>query len=208
MTRPFPILSTLTVIIAVGIMIALGVWQLQRKDEKEALLALFAANEGKPAMAFPVSGPVPNEAMFRTSSISCLNVVSWRTGSGRDVTGKAGITYFAQCRTGAEGPGFLASMGVSDRPNIKPDWKGGPLTGMIVTEPSRSSLIAKMFGTAPVLGPMLVSETPLPGMRAVAKPDPDDVPNNHLAYAVQWFLFAGSALIIYMLALWKRQAKA
>jgi surfeit locus 1 family protein len=30
------------------------------------------------------------------------------------------------------------------------------------------------------------------------------VPNNHLAYAVQWFLFAGVAAVIYALALRRR----
>ena len=30
------------------------------------------------------------------------------------------------------------------------------------------------------------------------------MPNNHLAYAVQWFLFALTALVIYAIALRKR----
>ncbi|HNJ47416.1 MAG TPA: SURF1 family protein, partial [Novosphingobium sp.] len=33
-----------------------------------------------------------------------------------------------------------------------------------------------------------------------------DIPNNHLSYAVQWFLFAATALVIYGLALRKRLA--
>jgi surfeit locus 1 family protein len=41
----------------------------------------------------------------------------------------------------------------------------------------------------------------------VARPNPDDVPNNHMAYAVQWFLFAAAAAVIYLLALRKRQAE-
>jgi surfeit locus 1 family protein len=39
-----------------------------------------------------------------------------------------------------------------------------------------------------------------------ARPDPNDIPNNHLSYAVQWFLFALTALVIYGLALRKRLA--
>ena len=38
----------------------------------------------------------------------------------------------------------------------------------------------------------------------LAAPDPRDVPNNHLSYAVQWFLFALTAVVIYILALRKR----
>ena len=46
---------------------------------------------------------------------------------------------------------------------------------------------------------------------ASAPPSPDTIPNNHLSYAIQWFLFAGIALIIYTLALrqrWKKEEAA
>lgn len=44
---------------------------------------------------------------------------------------------------------------------------------------------------------------------ASAPPSPDTIPNNHLSYAVQWFLFAGIAAVIYALALrqrWRKEA--
>jgi surfeit locus 1 family protein len=44
---------------------------------------------------------------------------------------------------------------------------------------------------------------------ASAPPSPDNIPNNHLSYAVQWFLFAGIAGVIYALALrqrWRKEA--
>ena len=69
-----------------------------------------------------------------------------------------------------------------------PVWSGGAVTGVI----------------AP--GPRLVADPPLAGLQANARPDPSDLPNNHLSYAVQWFLFAGVALVIYVLAVRKRLA--
>jgi surfeit locus 1 family protein len=42
------------------------------------------------------------------------------------------------------------------------------------------------------------------GLEPLAAPDPANVPNNHLSYAVQWFFFAATALLIYALALRKR----
>jgi cytochrome oxidase assembly protein ShyY1 len=36
-------------------------------------------------------------------------------------------------------------------------------------------------------------------------PSPDSIPNNHLSYAIQWFLFAAAAALIYVLALRLRQ---
>ena len=56
--KRWPIIPTIIVIIAVGIMIGLGVWQLQRKAEKEALLARYNAADGLPAIAWPVV-PIP-----------------------------------------------------------------------------------------------------------------------------------------------------
>ena len=51
---------------------------------------------------------------------------------------------------------------------------------------------------------MLVAAPPPAGLAANPGPDLSAVPNNHLAYAVQWFLFAGIAAIIYLLALRRR----
>ena len=50
----------------------------------------------------------------------------------------------------------------------------------------------------------VVADPPLAGLEASATPDPHDLPNNHLAYAGQWFFFAVTALVIYWLALRRR----
>jgi surfeit locus 1 family protein len=50
-------------------------------------------------------------------------------------------------------------------------------------------------------GGTLHASQPAPGLEPLAPPDPSDVPNNHLAYAGQWFFFALTALVIYVLAL-------
>ena len=50
----------------------------------------------------------------------------------------------------------------------------------------------------------LVAATAPPGLAPSAPPSIDQIPNNHRAYAVQWFLFALIALVIYWLAVRKR----
>jgi surfeit locus 1 family protein len=50
-----------------------------------------------------------------------------------------------------------------------------------------------------------VADPPVGGLAANAAPDPADLPNNHLAYAGQWFFFALTALVIYVLALRRRR---
>ena len=55
---------------------------------------------------------------------------------------------------------------------------------------------------------LLVSAEAAPGLQPSEPPSLDAIPNNHLAYAVQWFLFAGVALVIYAIALHRRSPPA
>ncbi len=202
--KRLPVLPTIIVGIAVLAMLALGVWQLQRRGEKEALITRYTANLNLPPMAYPQLAPVPPEAMFRKAQVHCLRVASWRTEGGRTPGGQAGYRHIAECVTGAEGPGALIDMGVSADPAQKLSWNGGIVDGLITTEPSHESLVGRLFGTG-VLRPMLVADVPAPGLAASSPPDPSAITNNHLAYAVQWFIFAGVAALIYVLALRRRR---
>ncbi len=203
MKRP-PVLPTFLVLIAVAAMIALGIWQLDRRGEKEALIAQLSANRDLPPMTYPAQAPVANEAMFRKARVTCLRVTGWRVTGGATPTGQGGYRHIAECVTGAEGPGALIDMGVAANPAFKPDWRGGTVDGLITTEPNQASIIGKAFGAAPPLRPMLVADVPAKGLAASAPPSTAGISNNHLAYAVQWFLFAGVALVIYGIALWRR----
>lgn len=204
--KRLPLLPTLLVAIACATMIALGVWQLGRKAEKEALIARYAANRTLSSeIAFPELGPVPDSALFRRSRAICLEVVGWRVTGGRSVKGKGGFRYIAECRTGSEGPGLLVDMGVGSDPAAKPGWGGGVVGGVIGLEPDTSSVVDHMLRRASPPRAMLVADQAAPGLVASEPPSPDDVPNNHLAYAVQWFLFAAIAALIYALALRRRK---
>jgi cytochrome oxidase assembly protein ShyY1 len=205
--KRLPVVATIVVGLAVVAMIALGVWQLQRRGEKQALIARYTANLNLPPMTYPELAPVAPEAMFRKSQVHCLRVSSWRTEGGRTPGGQAGYRHIASCVTGAEGPGALIDMGVSADPAQKLGWNGGIVDGLITTEPSHKSLIGRLFGRTMPLRAMLVADVPAPGLAASTPPDPSVIPNNHLAYAVQWFIFAGVALLIYVLALRRRHGK-
>ncbi|ALC12212.1 SURF1 family protein [Sphingopyxis sp. 113P3] len=202
--RRWPLVPTLLVIAAAAVMVALGVWQLERKSEKEALLALYERNRAMSAtVAYPELPPVADAMLFRKSSIVCLEPVRWDPRSGTDRAGRTGIRMIADCRTGAEGPGVLVDMGIADD-FTPPKWSGGPVAGTIVPGPQQPGWIARLTGKAAPARAMLVADAPLEGLRASAVPNGADVPNNHLAYAVQWFLFAAAALVIYILAVRRR----
>ncbi|MDI1296225.1 MAG: SURF1 family protein [bacterium] len=202
--RRFPILPTIVVAVAIVVMIALGLWQLQRKGEKEAMLALAARNPARSAVAFPMLPPVAPDILFRPSSVHCLRVMGWRVEAGRAADGSMGYRHIAECSTGAEGPGALVAVGVGQKPDAKPTWTGGQIRGWLSEEPDHRSLLSRIGGKAPPLRPMLIARDAPDGLKAAAPPSAADVPNNHLAYAVQWFLFAAIAAIIYPLALRRR----
>ena len=202
--RRWPIVPTIVVLCAVAVMIALGVWQLQRKAEKEALIALYERNRAMSALVtYPELPPVPDAMLFRKSSVVCLEVVRWDQRGGTDRMGKSGIRMVADCRTGAEGPGVLVDVGIADD-FIPPKWTGGTVQGTIVPGPEQPTVVERLIGRAVPARAMLVADAPVAGLRASEVPSGADVPNNHLAYAVQWFIFAAAALIIYALAVRRR----
>ncbi|MGE4322881.1 MAG: SURF1 family cytochrome oxidase biogenesis protein, partial [Sphingobium sp.] len=104
MKARIPLIPTVIVIVAVLAMIGLGVWQLQRRAEKEAALSVVAANPAKRVIAFPAFAPIDPSDLFRRSSVQCLRVVGWRSEAGKAADGTTGYRYIAECATGAEGP--------------------------------------------------------------------------------------------------------
>ena len=195
MTRRLPIIPTILVALAVATMIGLGIWQLERRQQKEALLASYAGAAGKPPIGWPSVPPKEPLPLFRSATGNCLSVVGFRTAAGQNRQGDPGFLVIADCRTGAEGPGLSVELGWSKNPNAGRDYRGGLVSGIIAPD-SRSRM-------------RLVAATPGPGLSASAPPSPDIIPNNHLSYAIQWFLFAGIAVVIYVLALrgrWRKEA--
>ncbi len=184
--RRWPLIATTIAIGAVLTMIGLGVWQIQRAQQKDALIALYARNRDLPATAYPVAAGVDREAyLFRAASVNCISVVGWRSVAGRSSDDRPGSVHIADCRTGgAEGPGVAVVAGWSEGPQ-RPQWSGGPVTGRIAPAGA---------------GMRLVSANGVGGYAAPAAPSTDDVPQNHRWYAAQWFFFAFAAAAIYFLA--------
>ncbi len=187
MTRRLPIFVTILVLAAVATMVALGIWQLQRAAWKNGLLESYAEASDLPAIAYPAVPNADDAPYFRKSSVNCLEVTGWRSTSGRNANGQSGWAHIAHCRTaGAEGPGAQVVVGWSSRPD-NPDWDGGIVEGIIAPD---SQYVIR-----------LVASEPVAGLQKSQPPALEDIPNNHLSYAVQWFLFAGIALVIFVIAL-------
>jgi surfeit locus 1 family protein len=190
----FPPVATAMVGLAVAAMIALGIWQLRRSEWKTGLIATYERNLSKPPVAWPAMLPEDDsQLLYRRGSGFCLQAVAWRDVAGRNRAGQVGWSHIASCRTGgAEGPGMEVDIGWSAAP-VHPEWKGGAVSGLIV--PDYRHRIR------------LVADQAAPGLQPSAPTAPRDVPNNHFAYAIQWFLFALTAAIIYLVALRRRRQR-
>ncbi len=188
MIKRLPIIPTIIVVAAAAVMVWLGFWQLGRAEEKGEMLKAYAQASNLEELAdFPFEGS-DQEFWFRKSSVDCVNVTQIEALSGTAATGQKGWAYRATCRVASVPSFVLVDLGYS-RDLIEPVWQGGPVTGII----------------AP--GRRLVADPALAELAPLAKPDPNELPNNHLAYAGQWFFFALTALVIFWFAVRSRLSK-
>ena len=189
MRQRVPVLTTLIVIAAVTTMIALGVWQLQRLEQKEAMLARYARVQALSSdVVWPRAASTAEAAMFRHSRVICERVLAQGATAGRNLSGTTGWAQTARCALNGGGEVSIA-LGWTQAPVIQP-WAGGEIEGLVA--PGEGGSVRLIAGKPPA------------GMQPLAPPDPRDIPNNHFAYAIQWFLFAGVAALIYAIALRKR----
>jgi surfeit locus 1 family protein len=207
MNRQWPVVPTIFVACACATMIALGIWQLGRAQQRDQQAVIHATNSRNPdAVAFPRLPPIADSLLYRASSVTCLEVGSWEASGGTAADGTRGFRFIASCRTGAEGPGALVDMGVSTDPEARPRWTGGTVNGRITLAPQESGMFGRLFRTVPPARPLLVADRPAPGLQLSAPPDPTTQGNSSWAYAIQWFVFAGAAAVIYVLALRRKRA--
>lgn len=208
--KRLPLLPTLLVALAVVTMLCLGVWQLQRKAEKEALLARLAANRSMPAISIVSEEMryVKDENRYRPVFGNCVRVVEWRVEGGRASNEEPGYRHLATCVSKpsslGSASGFVVDLGVSKSPIFRPAWRGGKVFGWLSTVPQHYSVIEKAIGKIPVPEPLLVSYSSPAGLVPTWQPANATISNNHLFYALQWFFFAGAAAVIYLLALRRR----
>lgn len=196
MLKRIPVIPTLVVLIAVGIMIRLGFWQLDRMDQKAALLAHYAAAAQFSSDIQPEQfGGDRDAILYRHTAFTCSAVGARSAIAGLSAKGESGIAHTVQCQSARQigGAGrsvpVMVTLGWSSNP-APPPWNGGAVAGTIA--PMGKNAVR------------VVADPPLAGLAANARPDPANLPNNHWSYAIQWFAFALTALVIYGLALRKR----
>ena len=198
--RRVPIIPTLIVAAAVATMIGLGIWQLHRATWKGALLAEYSRAMTLPAVDLDplLAGGRPLPAIsFRRALVTCdARDVAVDPRAGRSAADVSGQAYYVPCRPGAAGPAgrLRVNAGWADRPDA-------------VARLSLHGIVAGRLSLVGEDGPItLTAATAAPPLAPSQPPGLDNIPNNHLLYALQWFFFALTAAVIYGLALRKRNA--
>ncbi len=195
-------------IVTTAILLSLGVWQLRRMEWKEAMLAeiqagINAAPQPIPAQVDPsmkympvtVSGRTTGEEILVLSGTKELgggyNIISgFETDDGRRILLDRGFVtqdyrHTPRPATTLEVVGNLHWPQDKSSSTPEPDLKAGIWFARDVPA------MAEMLKTEPVL----VVAAQVAGDAQGVMPIPigiEGVPNSHLSYAVQWFLFAAT----------------
>ncbi len=231
--RPkFPVGMTVAVVVSMAIMIALGVWQIQRMHWKEGVLAHVAAlKHAAPVPAGPVLA-ANTDVDFRRVVADCPGLASApyvELYGVRD--GEAGSRLISACAVDA-GPyrtvlvdrGFVQDT-ISARPPVdaasiaplritgvlripeKGNWFSPPndpaKRHFYIRDAAEMARILSAPAPAPVF---LLAETPTnPEWQAlIPAPLPEDIPNNHMQYVLTWFGLAAALAGVYAAVLWRR----
>lgn len=206
-------------IVTTAILITLGVWQLRRMEWKEAMLAeiqagIDAAPQPMPAQVDPsmkympvtVSGRTTGEEILVLSGTKELgggyNIISgFETDDGRRILLDRGFVtqdyrHTPRPATTLEVVGNLHWPQDKSSSTPEPDLKAGIWFARDVPA------MAEMLKTEPVL----VVAAQVAGDAQGVMPIPisiEGVPNSHLSYAVQWFLFAATCAGMTAWLIWR-----
>ncbi len=185
----FPTLMTIAMLI---VLIALGVWQLQRMAWKETMLN----NLGRPILVLNAPAKITADMELRRVQISCPEI-SYADVSLRDYNSfTPQYRSFSKC-TGAGGI-VVVDHGVSVPKRAALGSAHRQFVGTVRAWPPESWALrvagAKRikqddFGVPGSMSPFFVKAGPPPKGANIA--------NNHFAYAVQWFAFASVLMVIY-----------
>jgi surfeit locus 1 family protein len=173
---------------------------LQRAQWKERLLTEYSAAATLPPLDLdPLLGGRPERALslplaYRRVLVTCsAKRAAPQLRGGRSHDGGSGYGYFIPCRPGASG--------LAGRLVVNVGWSPMPHDELRL---SAVGLIAGRLGSVDDERIVLTSATASPPLEASAAPGPENISNNHLLYAFQWFFFAAAAAVIYLLALRRR----
>jgi len=205
---PRRILATaLLAVLGAAILIALGVWQLQRHAWKQGVLAEIEARIAADPVALPAAPDPQAHAYLPVRVEGRIGGEEILVQASRKLVGP-GFRVIAPLET-ADGRRVLLDRGFLPNAARDAGRPGGPVTvtgnlhwpdetDIFTPDPDREAGLwfardvpglARALDAEPVLVIARRSEPPAPGITPLPI-GTEGIPDNHLGYAVQWFLMA------------------
>lgn len=196
------ILPTLIVAAMLVTLVKLGLWQLDRRAWKQDLIAQLQAAPRQPLLGpndFYLAMIGKKSVQYRRAELPCTpgEVLPYDLRGGSSIKGESGYLVLVSCRPNRKLPDIVAVAGWTQRPDAA-------AVKVHVDTEFRGLVIENPYGTA-VGRPkfMLIPDTAVPPLQVSQMPSPDELPDNHLSYAGQWFGLAAALVAIY--AIWLRR---
>ncbi|WP_312782762.1 SURF1 family protein [Brevundimonas sp.] len=230
--RPrFPVVLTVLTVLLLGVLLALGVWQVQRMQWKEGLIAGAEAAADQPPLplteALRLDNPEFRRVILTCRGLSAAPYVELQSIENSD----AGVRLISACAVEG-GPALLVDRGfvaaeVSARPPVdRADTMPVVITGVLRRSPAPSALTpppaeGRFYGRdAEAMARALKIEGPVSPFTVFAttstNPDwtalspsapPAAFSNNHLGYALTWFGLAAALIAFYAVLLRRRMTR-
>jgi surfeit locus 1 family protein len=172
-------LPALLTALMLSVLIALGVWQLQRHQWKQGVLEDLRTAQGLPEIDL---GRSPHtEANFRPARVGCVaHAARPQAVAGRSWQGDPGYSYRLPC-----GPNLWIDIGWARRPDaVQTISLAKTFRGVAVERAEPGTYV-------------LIAREPMAPLVASAPPTLESIPDNHLMYAGQWFSFAAILIVIF-----------
>jgi len=190
------------------VLVGLGVWQLQRAEWKEAMLADLAANSARPVAAPAPGAPLSGYRFRRVVLLLACEPPPPVVSAGRSLAGQPGYAVLVPCRRAdpIDDPDsrVLLAIGWGPRPD---SWKAASAAWPPAAGHRVEGVLVERSGEPRWL---LVARAAAAPLEPSAPPTPETIPNNHRSYAIQWFSFAGILAIVYaaFVRRWRRNLAA
>lgn len=201
-SKRLPLLPTLLTLVMLVVLIGLGSWQLQRRTWKHELIRQLETAQSQPLLEpadFLAAMTGERNVQYRRAELPCSpgTVLPYDIKGGSSATGTSGYLVLVSCRPNTKPPDIVVVAGWTRRPDAvrMPITVDTVFTGLVIERP---------YGDAPGRPQfMLIPDTAVPPLAVSRLPSPQDLPDNHLSYAGQWFGLAIVLAVIY--GLWLRR---
>jgi surfeit locus 1 family protein len=180
-------------------LISLGMWQLERKEWKEALIAQIARNAEQPAFAFASADQVTPDMEYRRVNFVCAyKLADEYSVDGFDAAKRMAKRRYVKCSAPAH---IVVDLGWhANASDVDAATGVIAVAGRIRLWPEQSR--AQALGNIKLVGPQNFTAPVASFYVQTGDALPPPPPNNHFAYAVQWFIFAGVLGVIFALFQW------